>query len=342
MWPPGLGLNLLALWLWLCWALAAATADAGRTASTASGAASSVPVRPIPRDLLRQLHPASVVAPQPASSGLWLALLSGGSRKLCTQYAYHLSSKPCYVTHRGYSFLLDFTTSLPTVAGLFLREHWRKVLMLQRWLPYFHYIFWMDLDTTIFDVSVRLESFLIQYPGAELLVPQDTDQRRLFSNDVFLLRAGAWGRRFLDRWWAARLVCPGLHGEQGAMHATLVDFANSSNASQTPSRCRHLCRLRATRLRFYACIEDGLRQLPPTGPVAFVQVNFTTGEGGLCLNGHNFDHRGYPALQRRLPFCLHAKQPRDWAGPAVRQAVDWALYRCPPLTCHATANQSAQ
>ena len=306
--------------------------DAGAHAASArppdpAPAANATPAVPLPPSARAQLHPLSVLQPPPPAPGLHVAVLSGGQPPLFKRYAYHLASKPCYARVQGYSFLLDATTVVPAAEAAGLPPQWVKVHMLRRWLPHYDWLFWTDLDATIFAPQTRVESFLALQHSAHLLVPQDSMQRLVFSNDAFLLKNSPWGRRFLDRWWEYRRLCPNTHADQGAMWLAIADLmAPPGNASA----CAADCRDKARREALYACLDAQFRaRAHPGGPVLFVPVDFGRGVAGLCLNGYQNDHTRYPALQRRMPFCLHSKHPAKWAGPQLRKRVRWDKFQCP-------------
>eukprot|EP00667_Euglena_gracilis_P019982 EG_transcript_21512 len=188
----------------------------------------------VPAELREALHPLSVVRSTPARSGLRIAVLSGGTATLFRRYAYQMASKPCYARMQAYSFVADTGHALPAQERAGLPLHWVKVQMLRRWLPYFDWVFWLDLDATIFDPRVPVERFLAMQPHAHLVLPQEHMDRLVFSNDAFLLRRSAWGQAFLDRWWERRRTHGNVHGEQGAMWMAIIDMLTRNRPLQGP------------------------------------------------------------------------------------------------------------
>eukprot|EP00668_Euglena_longa_P036408 GGOE01046796.1.p1 GENE.GGOE01046796.1~~GGOE01046796.1.p1 ORF type:complete len:337 (+),score=63.78 GGOE01046796.1:57-1067(+) len=241
------------------------------------------------------LHPLSVVQSCPAPSGLWIALVAGGPPVAYRRYTYHLASKACYARTQGYSFLLDHTTRIDAEERRKhqLPPHWVKHYILRRWLKYFDWVFWIDLDATIFGLSLPLESFFTMAPKAHLFLPRDAMSNFVFSNDAFLLKNSAWGWTFLARWWAHRLTCPAWD-DQGPMWTAIAVNASEDNEMA----CSPFCYGKRPHTKLYECV----------------------------------DQRFHPALQRTMPWCLHSKHPKRWATAALRRQVRWDVFQCPADT----------
>eukprot|EP00667_Euglena_gracilis_P017926 EG_transcript_18969 len=275
------------------------------------------------------LHPLSVVQSCPAPSGLWIALLSGGSPVSYRRFTYQMASQACYARARGYSYLLDHTTRVDPEEA---RKHqlpvfWVKYCIIRRWLQYFDWIFWADLDVTIFGLEKPLESFFEMAPQAHLVLPRDAVANFVFSADALLLRNSPWGQTFLARWWANRLTCPAWD-DQGPLWMAVA--ANASEHNQTA--CTPFCFGKRPHTQLYECVDRRFREVAVEGaPIYFPPLDFEKGLPGLCLNGFWNNHKQYPALQRELPWCLHTKTPKAWAGPELRRRVRWDTYQCPVL-----------
>eukprot|EP00669_Euglena_mutabilis_P010175 TRINITY_DN4951_c0_g1_i1.p1 TRINITY_DN4951_c0_g1~~TRINITY_DN4951_c0_g1_i1.p1 ORF type:complete len:378 (-),score=74.80 TRINITY_DN4951_c0_g1_i1:165-1247(-) len=271
------------------------------------------------------LHPLSVVQSCPAPSGLWIALLSGGPAVAYRRFQYHLASKACYARSQGHSFLLDHTTRIaPEEAHL--PPHWVKHYILRKWLPYFDWIFWVDLDATLFRMDVPLEGFLSMAPHAHLFLPRDAMENYVFSNDAFLLKNSPWGRAFLERWWAHRLSC-GAWDDQGPMWTAIA----AADGEEKTTACSPFCSGSRPHTRLYECVDRRFQRIikDPKAPIYFPPLDFEKGLPGLCLNGFWNNHRKYPALQARMPWCLHHKRPERWPSATLRRTVNWNAFDCP-------------
>eukprot|EP01010_Urceolus_cornutus_P000298 NODE_1041_length_1146_cov_216.863263_g793_i0.p1 GENE.NODE_1041_length_1146_cov_216.863263_g793_i0~~NODE_1041_length_1146_cov_216.863263_g793_i0.p1 ORF type:complete len:353 (-),score=49.05 NODE_1041_length_1146_cov_216.863263_g793_i0:87-1091(-) len=278
------------------------------------------------RGQLPPAHPLSIIQKLPAPSGLDIAVITAGPESMLRRYAFQLSSKPCYATRQQYSFILDSMTRLPSTEHL-IPKAWTKVVVLRKWLPFFDCLFWVDMDATLFQPNFPLEPFILQRPSAHLVVPQDWPGKLVFSNDAFIIRNSDWSRKFLALWWAGRLPCRDTHADQGAMwRAIAATLLPPFSSDLFP--CDQFCPSKIDRLRLYSCFESVFASFVHDPALTFTTANFTAGESGLCLNGHQFQHASFPAMHKVLPFCLHSKHPTKWNVHLVRKKLKNGMFRC--------------
>lgn len=87
-----------------------------------------------------------------------------------------------------YTFIIDTNDAKSS-----LNPWWRKVTALQKYLPYYDWILFMDGDTLVTNYTIRLEWFLPSPDeNIDLIV---TDHNIALNNGVFFLRNSAWSRK---------------------------------------------------------------------------------------------------------------------------------------------------
>eukprot|EP00667_Euglena_gracilis_P006516 EG_transcript_6574 len=133
-------------------------------------------------------------------------------------------SKRCYAALHGYSFILD--TSPRTHKRM---PHWNRVLVLQRYLPQFDWILYLDIDTMMVNASITLEHFLLSpyiTPDVHLILSEGDH----VNSGGFFLRNSSWGMRFLRDWWEYGTPEKAPYQEQydqGALVFLLLDHLNA-------------------------------------------------------------------------------------------------------------------
>jgi hypothetical protein len=95
---------------------------------------------------------------------------------------------------------------------------WSKLLAMRKYLPQYDFLFYVDVDTIITNVDVKLED-IVDY-GYDQILAAD---RNGLNCGVWLIRNTPWSLWFLDEMWAQeQFVHPGtfvlFHYEQRAMH----------------------------------------------------------------------------------------------------------------------------
>ena len=124
-----------------------------------------------------------------------------------------VANKQAYADRHGYDVIVDseiIDESRPT--------SWSKLLAMRKYLPYYDYLFYVDVDTIIANVDVKLED-IVDY-GYDQILAAD---RNGLNCGVWLIRNTPWSLWFLDEMWAQeQLVAPStrvlFHYEQRAMH----------------------------------------------------------------------------------------------------------------------------
>ena len=124
-----------------------------------------------------------------------------------------VANKQAYADHHGYDVIVDgdlIDESRPT--------SWSKLLVMRKYLPYYDFLFYVDVDTVITNVDVKLED-VVDYGYDQILA---ADKNGL-NCGVWLIRNTPWSLWFLDEMWAQeQLVSPRtfvlFKFEQRAMH----------------------------------------------------------------------------------------------------------------------------
>jgi|TARA_B100001142_G_scaffold23311_1_gene21339 hypothetical protein len=124
-----------------------------------------------------------------------------------------VANKQAYADRHGYDVIVDseiIDESRPT--------SWSKLLAMRKYLPYYDYLFYVDVDTIVANVDVKLED-IVDY-GYDQILAAD---RNGLNCGVWLIRNTPWSLWFLDEMWAQeQLVAPStrvlFHYEQRAMH----------------------------------------------------------------------------------------------------------------------------
>lgn len=128
-------------------------------------------------------------------------------------------------------------------------RRWRKLAALEKYLPYYDWVLWMDGDTMVANYSVELEWFL-EPSGDEEVDVVLTDHNIDINNGVMFLRNSEWSAGLLARWRelgdekTARKMRWDWD-DQGALFALIVERAHASAAAPTgyDGRCAsdHWC-----------------------------------------------------------------------------------------------------
>eukprot|EP00667_Euglena_gracilis_P014566 EG_transcript_15099 len=133
-------------------------------------------------------------------------------------------SKRCYAALHGYRFILD--TSPRTHERT---PHWSRVLVLQRYLPHFDWILYLDIDTMMVNASITLEHFLLSpyvTPNVHLILSEGDH----VNSGGFFLRRSSWSMHFLRDWWQYGTPEKAPYQEQydqGALMFLLLDHLNA-------------------------------------------------------------------------------------------------------------------
>eukprot|EP00668_Euglena_longa_P015604 GGOE01019710.1.p1 GENE.GGOE01019710.1~~GGOE01019710.1.p1 ORF type:complete len:446 (+),score=130.32 GGOE01019710.1:38-1339(+) len=103
-------------------------------------------------------------------------------------------TKQLYSRLHGYDFILD-TTSY--AANHTRHPTWNRVPSLQRHLPHYEWIFYLDSDIAMANVSILLEDFIHRFPPDTYIA-------------FFFIRNVKWAYWLLEEWWRASDV-PASH-----------------------------------------------------------------------------------------------------------------------------------
>eukprot|EP00760_Papus_ankaliazontas_P038900 PhM_4_TR9401/c0_g1_i1/m.70300 len=127
-------------------------------------------------------------------------------------YPLSFRNKIAYAQEHGYDLIVEG----PELVDTSRHVCWSKIPMLERWLPYYDWIMWMDGDAFFTDFSIRLESFLPTATSAsassssssssnpaphqtDLVVGKDWNGINL---GVFFIRNSEYSYRLLSEMWA--------------------------------------------------------------------------------------------------------------------------------------------
>ena len=85
---------------------------------------------------------------------------------------------------------------------------WSKFVAMQRHLPRFDYLLFMDVDTLVMNDEVRLEDLVSRGEGRgnDLVISEDWNG---VNTGVFMLRNSSWSRWFLKEAWGQKVKLPG-------------------------------------------------------------------------------------------------------------------------------------
>ena len=74
--------------------------------------------------------------------------------------------------------------------------NWGKIPALQKWLPKYQWVFWIDVDTVIYRFDVPLEPFL--YDAVDVVMTEDWES---VNSGVFFLKNSPYSHRLLKEIW---------------------------------------------------------------------------------------------------------------------------------------------
>ena len=133
------------------------------------------------------------------------------------------NSKQCYALRHGYTFIVETNKEIATS----INPWWIKTFALQKYLPHFDWVVWLDADCLVSNAEVKLEWFLDD-ATADLVL---TDHNFSVNNGVLAMRNTPWSAQFLASWIAAGRAVHAAHlrwwqDDQGALfHMLLAEAA---------------------------------------------------------------------------------------------------------------------
>eukprot|EP01006_Ploeotia_vitrea_P058028 TRINITY_DN68661_c0_g1_i1.p1 TRINITY_DN68661_c0_g1~~TRINITY_DN68661_c0_g1_i1.p1 ORF type:complete len:321 (+),score=20.49 TRINITY_DN68661_c0_g1_i1:3-965(+) len=160
-------------------------------------------------EIRRQLKAAG--APLPATpifpkrkKPLHIAILTPqeGPSNLQTQLSTYTKEK--YAQLHNYTFIFDTSAY---AANHTRHATWNRVPSLQKYLPKYDWIFYLDSDIAIANASILLEDFIEQFPPETNIA--FTDGLEGFNAGAFFIRNTDWSYWLLDAWWNASESNPG-------------------------------------------------------------------------------------------------------------------------------------
>jgi len=113
-----------------------------------------------------------------------------------------IGSRRCYCLRHDYAFVLETTSA--TVDGR--DPHWNKLPVLRKYLPYYDWVFFVDVDIFVTNSSVQLAHFTAPAerarPGTRFIFNDGIG----VNSGAFFVRGwrggrDAWTAAFLERWW---------------------------------------------------------------------------------------------------------------------------------------------
>jgi hypothetical protein len=87
---------------------------------------------------------------------------SDASAREMQRFADHLANKECYASMHGYDLIVDprnhvegmgFFVDPDTGARGDTNVHFNKPFLLRKWLPFYDWVLWLDLDTLVLDME---------------------------------------------------------------------------------------------------------------------------------------------------------------------------------------------
>lgn len=117
-----------------------------------------------------------------------LSLAIGEQYKQAVKYG--IRTKEMYAKKHNYKFIQDETiydSSRPIP--------WSKILLIQKYLPEFDYVLWMDADTMIQDLEIKLEDIITSQSKFSCISPTLTDETKDFlvcRDNGNCINTGVW------------------------------------------------------------------------------------------------------------------------------------------------------
>jgi hypothetical protein len=196
-----------------------------------------------------------------------------------------VANKQAYADRHGYDVIVDseiIDESRPT--------SWSKLLAMRKYLPYYDYLFYVDVDTIIANVDVKLED-IVDY-GYDQILAAD---RNGLNCGVWLIRNTPWSLWFLDEMWAQeQLVAPStrvlFHYEQRAMHYLYQSRVWRRGVKGEPYKGANTIRARTKVVN--SCVFNSL-------PAWYVKGDFVVHLAGLKGIAKCLAFRHYYGIARR-------------------------------------------
>eukprot|EP00667_Euglena_gracilis_P009199 EG_transcript_9339 len=143
---------------------------------------------------------------RPRTKSLKLAILTpqeGPGNPMTRMSAY---TKERYCAIHGYNFIFDTS---PYAANHSRHATWNRVPSLQKHLPKYDWILYMDSDISIANASILLEDFVLRFPADARIA--FTDGSENFNAGAFFIKNDPWSYWLLQAWWNASESDPGKY-----------------------------------------------------------------------------------------------------------------------------------
>jgi hypothetical protein len=197
-----------------------------------------------------------------------------------------MANRECYCHMHNYTLFVGSDIEVP-------HGYWAKLVHARRIVKEFKldWLFFGDVDFLITDFSRSLESFIPDSGDYHLVLPQDNDGYRRFSNFNFLVKNSEAGRHFLDL-WAEEMEsgCNPAWPDQVAMWRAILRFldpytGNKTDCPQPPNYCCRYCRLVHPDggANQSLCFEEKMNQMGCGAGHVCPPVYFTRHDAGLGL-----------------------------------------------------------
>eukprot|EP00668_Euglena_longa_P023081 GGOE01028801.1.p1 GENE.GGOE01028801.1~~GGOE01028801.1.p1 ORF type:complete len:501 (-),score=138.65 GGOE01028801.1:1446-2948(-) len=154
----------------------------------------------------RAAHVSPVPYYRPRTKSLKLAILTpqeGPGNPMTRMSAF---TKERYCAIHGYDFILDTSAY---AANHTRHATWNRVPSLQKHLPKYDWILYMDSDISITNASILLEDFVLRFPNDTRIA--FTDGQENFNAGAFFIKNDPWSYWLLDTWWNASESDPGKY-----------------------------------------------------------------------------------------------------------------------------------
>ena len=167
-----------------------------------------------------------------------IAIVTGITPDRVDEYAPATNSKRCYALRHGYEFIVDttaFSTQLlengEALAHGF-NPWWHKVLLIEKYLPYYDWLFVLDADTVVTNYTINLNDKFLAPVRADVHLIL-TDHPTNLNDGALLIRRHEWSFAFVREWQKlTRVRKTEPYGrwawdDNGALYAHLVATAKA-------------------------------------------------------------------------------------------------------------------
>jgi len=223
-----------------------------------------------------------------------------------------MDNRKCYCQAQNYTLIVG--SDLEVSHG-----YWAKLVHTKRVLTYSNmdWLFFSDTDFFITQFAQPLESFILN-DDIHLVLPQEFEDRRSFSNFNFLIQNSKLGHQFIDTWLEeSQATCNPDWPDQVAMWRAILRFLDpftgyKTNCSKGPDYCCRKC----DPWDIMHCFDEKMVEMGcgSKGPVQCGPISFTSAHSGLGLQTDGLQSSRFDAWEKidslilKSSFGIHCKQ----------------------------------